>query len=102
MAYPYATMPTVTSPEPCAASLVEIIDFKWLMAGDGHRVHVEHLQTDRDYACACLALASGSRVKALRDTAARLACTLGLVLPVQAALAARHQAEAQALPPAAR
>ena len=82
MAYPPATMNAVTSPEPCAARLVDIIDFKWLMAGDGHRVHVEHLQTDRDYACACLALASGSRVKALRDTAARLARTLGVSLPV--------------------
>jgi hypothetical protein len=82
MAYPHAPMNPVTAPEPCAASLVDIIDFKWLMAGDGHRVHVERLQTDRDYACACLVLASGSRVKALRDTAARLARTLGVSLPV--------------------
>ena len=81
MANPNAPMNTVTSPEPCAASLVEIIDFKWLMAGDGHRVHVERLQTDRDYACACLVLASGSRVEALRDTAARLARSLGISLP---------------------
>ena len=81
MAKPNAPMNTVTSPEPCAASLVEIIDFKWLMAGDGHRVHVERLQTDRDYACACLALASDSRVPALRDTAARLARSLGISLP---------------------
>lgn len=105
MAYPYATMPTVTSPEPCAASLVEIIDFKWLMAGEGHRVHVEHLQTDRDYACACLALASGSRVKALRDTATRLANALGIALPAplpMPAPAPPQSAEAQALPPAAR
>jgi hypothetical protein len=97
MAYPYATMPTVTSPEPCTASLVEIIDFKWLMAGDGHRVHVEHLQTDRAYASACLVLASGSRVKALRDTAARLARALGVEWP-----APLQSAQAQALPPAAR
>jgi len=78
----HVTLNAVTPPEPCAASLVDIIDFKWLMAGDGHRVHVEHLQADRDYACACLVLASGSRVKALRDTAARLARTLGVSLPV--------------------
>ena len=84
MVNPDATMNAVTSPELRAVSLIEIIDFKWLMAGDGHRVHVEHLQTDRDYACACLALASGSRVKALRDTAARLAVALGVVLPVPA------------------
>ncbi|MBL8351569.1 MAG: hypothetical protein JNL87_14820 [Burkholderiaceae bacterium] len=77
-------MSAVTTPEQPAPSLVEIIDFKWLMAGDGHRVHVEHLQADRDYACACLALAAGSRVKALRDTAARLAASLGMPLPAPA------------------
>jgi hypothetical protein len=82
MVHPNATMIAVTAPEPCAASLIDIIDFKWLMTGDGHRVHVERLQTDRDYACACLALAAGSRVPALRDTAARLARTLGVSLPV--------------------
>lgn len=82
MVYPNATMNAVTSPEHTNPSLVEIIDFKWLMAGEGHRVHVEHLQNDRDYACACLALASTSRVKALRDIAARLANSLGVVLAV--------------------
>lgn len=109
MAYPDAAVNTVTLPAPCNASLVEIIDFKWLMAGDGHRVHVEHLQTDRDYACACLALASGSQVKALRDTAARLAEALGVVMPVAVVLSVPVPAtvpaglvDAQALPPAAR
>ena len=103
MANSYATMHAVTSPELRAVSLIEIIDFKWLMAGDGHRVHVEHLQTDRDYACACLALASGSRVKALRDTAARLAVALGVVLPVPVpATVSSDTADAQALPPATR
>ena len=101
MAKPDATMNVVTSPELRTISLVEIIDFKWLMAGDGHRVHVEHLQTDRDYACACLALASGSRVKALRDTAARLAVALGVVLPVPAT-APPDASDAQAVPPANR
>ena len=101
MANPDAIMNAVTSPELRAVSLIEIIDFKWLMAGDGHRVHVEHLQTDRDYACACLALAGGSRVKALRDTAARLAVGLGLVPPVPAS-EQPDTAEARALPPAAR
>ena len=101
MANPDATMIAVTSPELRTVSLVEIIDFKWLMAGDGHRVHVEHLQTDRDYACACLALASGSRVKALRDTAARLAVALGVALLVPGT-APPDTAEARALPPASR
>jgi len=64
-----------------ALSLVEIIDFKWLMAGDGHHVHVERLQADPAYATACLALAAASRIDALRSTAKRLAGTLGLTLP---------------------
>ena len=101
MVNPDATMNAVTSPELRAVSLIEIIDFKWLMAGDGHRVHVEHLQADRDYACACLALGSGSRVKALRDTATRLAVALGVVLPVPATVPP-DTAEAQTLPPATR
>ena len=101
MVNPDATMNAVTLPELRAVSLIEIIDFKWLMAGDGHRVHVEHLQADRNYACACLALASGSRVKALRDTAARLAVALGVALPVPAT-APPDTAEAQTLPPATR
>ncbi|WP_137735523.1 hypothetical protein [Pseudaquabacterium pictum] len=61
--------------------LVEIIDFKWLMAGDGHRVHVERLQTDPAYAGACLALGAASHRPALRDAAQRLSATLNLPLP---------------------
>ena len=61
--------------------LVEIIDFKWLMAGAGHRVHVERLQADRDYAAHCLALGVASQTPALRDAAQRLATTLDLHLP---------------------
>lgn len=77
-------MNAVTAPEHRALSLVEIIDFKWLMAGDGHHVHVEHLQSDPEYARRCLTLASTSRIAALRDTARRLAARLGLVLGTQA------------------
>ena len=73
-------MNAISAPEHRALSLVEIIDFKWLMAGDGLHVHVEHLQTDPDYARRCLRLAAGSRIAALRITAARLAATLGLTL----------------------
>ena len=74
-------MNVATSTEQRALSLVEIIDFKWLMAGDGHHVHVEHLQNDPEYACRCLTVAAASRIGALRDTARRLARTLGLTLP---------------------
>ena len=74
-------MNAATSTEHRCLSLVEIIDFKWLMAGDGHHVHVEHLQTDPVYAGECLALAARSRIAALRDTAARLAAALGITVP---------------------
>ena len=102
MVYPNSTMTAVTAPEQASAILVQIIDFKWLMAGEGHRVHVEHLQTDRDYACACLALAGTSRVEALRDTAARLARAMGVALPVPTPPAAppAQAAESQDMPPA--
>ena len=65
----------------CPLQLVEIIDFKWLMAGAGHRVHVERLQADRAYAGQCLALGAASPTPALRDAAQRLATTLDLHLP---------------------
>ena len=74
-------MNAVTATEHRALSLVEIIDFKWLMAGDGHHVHVERLQTDPVYATECLALAAASRIAALRTTARQLAGLLGLTLP---------------------
>ena len=72
---PYADSPSQPP------SLVEIIDFKWLMAGAGHRVHVEQLQSDPAYAQRCLVLAAASRITTLRDSAQRLAATLGLPLP---------------------
>jgi hypothetical protein len=56
-----------------AVSLVDIVDFKWLMAHEGHHVHVERIQTDRAYAHDCLSMASTSSVQALRDVARRLA-----------------------------
>ena len=74
-------MNDVSAPEHCPLSLVEIIDFKWLMAGDGHRVHVQRLQTEPAYTAQCLALAAGSQIAALRATAARMATTLGLPRP---------------------
>ena len=74
-------MTAVSTPEPRALSLVEIVDFKWLMAGDGHHVHVERLQKDSAYAASCLALAATSRIGALRETARRLAGALGVALP---------------------
>ncbi len=61
-----------------ALNLVDIIDFKWLMAHEGHHVPVERIQTDKDYASACIAKASASSVAALRESARRLAHLLSL------------------------
>lgn len=57
---------------PSAPALVDIIDMKWLMAHEGHRVHVERLQADPIYAAACLAIAVASSSAALRAVAARI------------------------------
>ena len=63
--------------------LVVIIDFKWLMAGEGVRVHVERLQCDRDYAAVCLGQGAASHIPALRDCAQRLAHLLRITLPAR-------------------
>lgn len=58
--------------------LVDIIDFKWLMARDGVHVHVERLQTDHAYAVAVLAAAAASPRDAVRAAALRLRTLLEL------------------------
>ena len=55
-----------------ALLLVDIIDLKWLLAGEGYRVHVERMLEDRAYARSCLALALASSSEAVRAVAARL------------------------------
>jgi hypothetical protein len=62
--------------------LIVIIDFKWLMAGVGVRVHVERLQGDRDYAAVCLGQGAMSHIPALRDCARHLANLLHITLPL--------------------
>ncbi len=74
-------MPTTSAVVTATLSLVDVIDFKWLMAGDGHRVHVERLQADPDYASHCLALGAASHTPALRDATQRLAAALHLPPP---------------------
>lgn len=59
--------------------LVDIIDLKWLLAGEGVHLHVERLQTDPAYARELLCSASRSPNDALRAAAARLRADLGLV-----------------------
>jgi hypothetical protein len=71
-------MNTMTLPEMPTLDLLEIIDFKWLMAHEGHRVHVERLQADPEYARACLALGTASTHKALQMVAQRICARLGI------------------------
>lgn len=61
-------------------SLIEIIDFKWLMGGLGHGVHVERLQKDRDYARQCLLCGAKADAPALRSSARRIARAMGICL----------------------
>jgi hypothetical protein len=63
---------TTSTSEQQALQLVDIIDFKWLMTGEGHPVHVERLQSDAAYAARCLALAAASPSAALRAAGLRL------------------------------
>lgn len=55
-----------------ALRLVDIIDFKWLLAHEGIHLHVERLQTDPGYAREMLDSASRSSNKAVRAAAERL------------------------------
>ena len=79
-ATPMAADPAVLgrSPPPPAPELIEFIDFKWLMAAEGHRIDLGRLQSETAYARGCLALAAGSASATLRQAAGRLARSLGL------------------------
>lgn len=65
-------MNALPDPERRALDLVDIIDLKWLLAGEGIRLHVERLQDDPAYAARVLAQADGSGNAALRDAADRV------------------------------
>ncbi len=70
-------MNALTEPtNPC--ELLDVIDLKWLLAGDGHRVHVERLMAGGDYAQRCLALAATSPNEATRAAARRIAARWGV------------------------
>lgn len=58
--------------------LVEIIELKWLLAGEGVYLHFERLLSDTDYARKALARAAASASPTLRTAAARLQGKLGL------------------------
>ena len=59
-------------PESDAVALVDLVDFKWLMAHEGHAVNVERLQQDPAYARERLEVAAASATPALRHVAALL------------------------------
>lgn len=71
-------MPPLVSTDTDSATLVEIIELKWLLAGQGVHLHVERLQSDPDYARQTLDHAAASPSAALRETAARLRRRLGV------------------------
>jgi len=71
-------MNCISAPECKSLELVDIVDFKWLMAHEGRSVHVERLQRDRAYALECLAQGANSPTDALRAVARRLSAALGL------------------------
>lgn len=55
-----------------ALPLVEIIELKWLLAGEGIHIHVERLQKDGAYALRALDQAAASASPTLRAAALRL------------------------------
>ncbi len=59
-------------------ALVEIVELKWLLAGEGLHLHVERLQNDPEYARRILALAAASPNQALRAAAERVRQGLAL------------------------
>ncbi|WP_088287155.1 hypothetical protein [Ideonella sp. A 288] len=59
-------------PEIQVPQLVDFVDFKWLMASEGHRIDVARLQRDADYGRQCLVLALATRSTVLHRLAQRL------------------------------
>lgn len=62
--------------EQSALRLVDIVELKWMLAGEGLHVHVEKLQSDPDYAQKCLLAAERSSNATLRQVASRLRAQL--------------------------
>lgn len=69
-------LPTATEVEAPLLPLVQIIELKWLLAGEGIYIHVERLQRDPAYAQRALEQAAQSTSPALRATALRLKARL--------------------------
>ena len=62
--------------EQSALRLVDIVELKWMLAGQGLHVHVERLQSDPNYARECLLAAERSGNATLRPVATRLRAQL--------------------------
>ena len=75
MLNPQRLLNTPSDSAPCscgALPLVEIIQLKWLLAGEGIHIHVERLQRDPAYAMRALDQAAASASPTLRAAALRL------------------------------
>jgi hypothetical protein len=70
-----------TESENRALRLVDIVELKWMLAGEGLHVHVERLQSDPAYARECLLAAERSGNPTVRQVASRLRMRLGATQP---------------------
>lgn len=61
-----------SSTEQGALRLVDIVELKWMLAGEGLHVHVERVQTDPGYAHECLLAAERSGNATVRQVACKL------------------------------
>jgi len=59
-----------------ALRLVDIVELKWMLAGEGLHVHVEKLQSDPLYARECLLAAERSDNATVRQVASKLRARL--------------------------
>jgi len=59
-----------------ALRLVDIVELKWMLAGEGLHVHVERLQSDPRYARECLLAAERSDNATVRQVASKLRARL--------------------------
>lgn len=76
---PSQSLPRCT--DDSGAAVLPMVDFKWLMAGEGHRIDLSRLQQDRAYARGCIALANASTCSALREAGRRMSQLLQVVAP---------------------
>ena len=61
-----------TVSKPCMLQLVDIVELKWMLAGEGLHNHVEKLQSDPGYAHECLLAAERSANATVRQVAGKL------------------------------